>query len=80
MRASISGLTFLPKNREPEKPKTDLEKDRFLVCRLYKYAYRKTDQLKILSQLYLVSESEIAQFLFECGYEDSLIRAKKFRT
>lgn len=76
MRECISGLQFLPKNKKTVKPKTELEKDRFFIGRLYKYAPHKGEQLKILSQLYLKSEMEIAQFLFDNGIVDSVILSK----
>ena len=70
---SESGKTFYPKNKN-KIFKSRMENDSSIIGMLYRDSINKIEQIKILSQLYLKSETEIAEFLFDNGYDDKYIR------
>lgn len=69
----ITGKTF--RDKKPEVKKSDLEKDWSIVSALYKDARDKREEIKILSQLYVRSERDIANFLLSKGYNDKYIQS-----
>lgn len=73
---SISGKRFLSESEKNKPKKSILEEDYSLISRMYKDAADKHKQLKILSQLYAKSVEEIAQFLYDHGFNDKYIQKK----
>jgi len=70
---SSSGRRFLSAAEKIKKPKTVMEADWNLISYLYRDAPHKREQIKILGHLYLKSDEEVAQYLFDHGFNDKYI-------
>ena len=73
---SLSGKRFLSEAEKSKKPEKGINAEWDTISRLYKDAPNKNKQIEVLSQLYLKSQQEIAQYLFDHGYDDKYIRSK----
>lgn len=73
---SLSGKRFLSEAEKAKKTATGLDAEWGTISRLYRDASNKNKQIKILSQLYAKSDKEIAQYLFDHGFDDKCIREK----
>lgn len=69
-----SGKRFLSAAEKNKKPLEGIDADWNLISMLYKDAPHKPEQIKILSELYLKNEVEIAEYLYKHGYDDKHIR------
>ncbi|MBE6714845.1 MAG: hypothetical protein E7575_06140 [Ruminococcaceae bacterium] len=50
------------------------EKDKAQITMMYRQAADKRSQIKILSELYLISRAEVCKVLFDAGYTDKHIK------